>query len=292
MELSIILVSYNTSKITLNCIKSIINSNLGNKYEIIVVDNASTDGSVEAIEELLQQFAKASHKISIKNENGIAQVRINSRTAPLRLIKNQTNFGFAKANNQGLKVARGKYILLLNSDTLVEKAEIEKLLNFASHTPDAGAVVPKLVNFDRSVQGSIFRFPTIGRAIRQYWLKEQGILDKYSPVSSQPTPVEVEAAVMAAFLITPQAISLVGLLDERFFIYYEDIDYCRRIKNAGLKVYYLPDSEVIHYHGVSGKSLAALKDQWKRLIPSSKIYHGIIRHYIFNFIIANINLFK
>ena len=92
---------------------------------------------------------------------------------------------------------------------------------------------------------------------------------------------------MAAFLITPKALNKVGLLDERYFMYFEDIDYCRRIARAGLKIYYLPEAEVYHVHGASGKGLVDDKNQWKRLIPSSKIYHGLLRHYLISFIIAS-----
>jgi len=96
---------------------------------------------------------------------------------------------------------------------------------------------------------------------------------------------EVEAAAMTAFLITPQGLKQAGLLNEKYFMYFEDLDYCRELKKAGLKVYYLPRAEVIHHHGASGKKIARFEDQWRRLIPSSKIYHGLVKHYLFNFIL-------
>lgn len=256
-DVSVIIVSYNTKDLTIGSIKSVLREGSNLEKEIIVVDNASTDGSLEELSRL---------------------------KGKIKLIKNDKNLGFSKANNQGIRTASGKYILLLNSDTEVKKGAIGKLIEFAKARSDAGVVGPKLLNPNGSIQGSVLRFPTIGRAIRQYWLGQKGLLDKYAP-ESEKDAVEVESLVMAAFLITPVALKKVGLLDERYFMYYEDLDYCRRVKEMGLKIYYLPTSEVIHYHGASGRSLAEKENQWRRLIPSSKIYHGTLRHFILNFII-------
>jgi GT2 family glycosyltransferase len=261
-NLSIIIISYNTQKLTADCIKSIISSKPKLKYEIIVVDNASTDESVEAIKELFQKSQFAGH---------------------YSLITNSHNRGFAVANNQGIKSAKAEHILLLNSDTKVLKDSLDKLYEFAYYTSDCAAVVPKLLNPDKSVQPSVFRSQTIPRAIKQYWLNQKSILDKYAPKTTKPTKIEV--AAMAAFLITPRALRRVGMLNPSYFMYYEDFDYCRRIKKYGLSLYYLPDAQVVHYHGASGKKLADNDNQWRRLIPSSKIYHGILKHYIYNFIL-------
>ncbi|HET7098727.1 MAG TPA: glycosyltransferase [Patescibacteria group bacterium] len=186
------------------------------------------------------------------------------------------NVGFAKGVNKGIKNAKGKYILLLNSDTEVKKDSINKLINFAIDHPDAGAVAPKLLNNNGSTQGSVFKFPSIFRAIRQYWFGEKGILDKYSPNNLS----SVEAVSMAAFLITPIALEKIGTLNEKYFMYFEDLDYCREVNRKGLKVYYFPDSVVTHYHGKSGENLVDDKNQWRRLIPSSKLYHGTLVHYL------------
>ena len=254
MEISIVIVNYNTPELTLSCIESIRKNPPDVLYEIIVIDNGSS-GS--------QLFANKLY----------------------RLIRDQSNLGFAKANNQGIKEARGKYILLLNSDTKVKKGAVEKLVEFAEANVDAGAVGAKLLNVDGSPQGSAFRFPTVFRAIQQYWLGKEGLLDKYVP--SKNIPQEVESLSMAAFLITPEALKKVGLLDEKYFMYFEDLDYCRRIQESGLKVYYLPESEVVHVHGASGKGVADAANQWRRLIPSSIKYHGWLRHQIINFIIRS-----
>ncbi len=186
------------------------------------------------------------------------------------------NVGFAAGNNKGIRRAKGKYILLLNSDTQVTKGAIDRLYQFAQEHADAGAVVPKLLNADGTLQASAFRLPTLGRAIAQYWLEREGILDKYAPQGG--VPQVVEEAVMAAYLITPKCLKKVGLLDERYFFYFEDFDYARRMMKASLKIYYLPSAEVVHRHGESGKGLADWANQWRRLVPGSKIYHGWLKH--------------
>ncbi len=253
-DLSIIIVNYNTKDLTKACIESVMNEGSKLDFEVIVVDNNSKDGSVTELKKLWRKY---------KN---------------LKLIENKENSGFSKANNQGAREASGKYILLLNSDTVVKRFSFKRLIAFAEKREDAGVVGARLLNPDGSLQASCFYFPTIKNAIREYWLGQRGLFEKYAPKGNNP--VEVEALVGAVFLITPKALQEVGLLDERYFMYFEDVDYCRRVWEKGLKVYYLPEVRVLHYHGVSGKKLADVANQWRRLIPSSKIYHGILEHYI------------
>jgi GT2 family glycosyltransferase len=235
IELSIIIVNYNTKQLTLGCIDSIYKSAPKINFEIIVVDNASS----EAI------------PISKRHQ----------------VIKNKENLGFAKANNQGIAKAKGKYILLLNSDTKVRPGTIEKLLGFAKSHTDAGVVVPRLLNSNGSVQPSVYRFPTLWRAF------VPKSLEKYVPKKEV-----VEVAVMAAYLITPQALKKVGRLNEKYFMYFEDFDYARKLKQAGLKIYYLEKAEVVHIHGASGGVN-------QMLIESSKKYHGLWEYYLFTFIL-------
>ncbi len=252
--LSIIIVGYNNKDLITDCIKSIWKDTSLKDKEIIAVDNGSTDGSQEAIKKLQK---------SIPN---------------LYLIENKENLGFAKANNQGIKKARGEYILLLNSDIIVKKGSLGKLLAFTKKKKDAGVVGPKLLNIDGSLQPSCFRFPTISNAIREYWLGEKGLFEKYAPKGKKASTVD--AVVGAAFLMTPAALEKVGALDEKYFAYFEDIDYCRNVWRKGLKVYYYPGAEIIHYHGATFKKMAKKEDQWRKLIPSSKTYHGVLKHYI------------
>ena len=237
MELSIIIVNYNTKDLILKCIESIKKSKPKVSYEIIVIDNGSEEPPPSSKD--------------------------------YRLIKNKENLGFAKANNQGIRLAKGEYVLLLNSDTEVKKGSIDKLYEFAKAKRDVGVVAPRLLNPDGSVQGSVFLTPTIWRNIRQYFFGEEKLLTKYAPDGESPQNVEIVST--AAFMITPAALKKVGFLSEKYFMFFEEFDYCRRVKEKGLKIVYFPTSEIIHYHGASGEKLAAPKDQWRRLIPSSKI---------------------
>ncbi len=254
MDLSIIIVSYNTKKLTLEAVSSVYEEGSDIEKEVIVVDNNSQDGSTEALRKFL------------------------GGQRSFRLIENKDNLGFAKANNQGIRQSKGEYVLLLNSDTIVKKGTLGKLIKFAQSKADAGVVGPRLLNKDGSIQESCFHFPSVRGAILEYWFGRKRCFAKYAPKGK--APVYVDAVVGAAFLITPKALKKVGLLDERYFFYFEDIDYCRRVWKAGLTVYYYPGAEIIHLGGASGKKIAEKSYQWRRLIPSSKIYHGIIKHYL------------
>jgi hypothetical protein len=259
-DLSVIIVSFNTKELTIDSIKSIEKEGSNLSIEVIVVDNNSSDGSREALKDFMTDKFKYA------------------------TIFNDSNTGYAKANNQGIRKARGKYILLLNSDTLVHKNSLGSLVEFSQKTPDAGVVGSKLLNIDGSLQGSCFHFPTIKNAILEYFFGKKGLFDKYAPQGDKPS--RVDALVGAAFLMTPEARKKVGMLDERYWAYFEDIDYCRQVWKNGLKVYYLPTSVITHYHGASFKK-ATSDDatRWRRLIPSSKIYHGFIGHYLINLVI-------
>lgn len=253
-EISIIIVCLNNKDLVVDCVKSIKNEGSGVKKELIVVDNGSNDGSQIAVKKLQK---------SVPN---------------LYLIENVENLGYSKANNQGIERAKGEYLLLLNSDTIVKKRALGKMIKFARETKDAGVVGPKLLNVDGSLQASCFHFPTIKNAIREYWLGATGLFEKYAPEGIDPATVD--AVVGAAFLITPSAFKKVGMLDERYFAYFEDIDYCRNVWKVGLKVYYYPISEIVHYHGATFKKLEPSKNRWKKLIPSSKVYHGPLKHHL------------
>ncbi len=258
-DLSVIIVNYNTKELTLACIESVLKYSTGINLEIVVVDNASKDGSKKALRKAWKEHRE------------------------IVLVENKKNLGFAKANNQGIESSKGEYVFLLNSDTEVKKDSLKKLLEFSKKTKDAGVVSARLLNPDGSIQESCFNFPTIGNAASEYWLGKKGAYSKFAPKGK--TPVQIDVCAFAAVLLTPEALNTVGGLEEKYFMYYEDFDYCRRTYEFGLKVYYLPKAEIIHYHGSSGKKIAKDKDQWRRLIPSSKLYHGLFRHYLLYFIL-------
>lgn len=262
IKLSIVVVNLNTRDLTIGCLRSIEKEAKDLSFEVLLTDNGSNDGSVEALKKLQNERYW-------KNK--------------LTLIFNDSNTGYAKANNQGIKKAKGEYILLLNNDTVVHKNALQNLVKFADSTPDAGVIGSRLLNIDGSLQMSCYHFPTITNAINEYFLGKKGLFEKFAPKGD--SPVTVDSVVGAVFLITPEAKKRVGILDERYFAYFEDIDYCRQVWKQGLKVYYLPESVITHYHGATFKKLANESERWKKLIPSSKIYHGLFKHYIINAIL-------
>jgi hypothetical protein len=261
LSVSIVIVSFNTEDLIKQCLNSIAANTKLNKdeYEIIMIDNNSQDSSVQIIEEF-------------KNSNPGLN---------LSLIKNKQNLGFARAVNQGIDSAQGENIFLLNSDTQIKPGSIQSLLEFSQKKPDSGVVGPRLVNPDGTPQPSCYNFPTLINAIKEFWFGQQSTFSKYYPRTTSPTTVD--ALVGAAFLITKQALKQVGKLNQDYFLYYEDIDYCKRVWHQGLKVYYYPQTEIIHHHGASGKKISSKTKKW--LIESSKKYHGLITHYLITFVI-------
>jgi len=260
VNLSVIIVNFNTKELLVKCLDSIFNRDHDISFEVIVIDNGSTDSSVDFL-------------------TNYKPLNINH----FQLIKNQLNLGYAKANNQGIKASQGKYILLVNSDTIVKKNSLKSLVDFAESNKDAGVVGSRLINLDGSPQASCFHFPTFKNAILEYWFAKKGLFEKYIPQTNKPS--EVDAVVGAGFLISQNAVRKIGLLDERYFAYFEDIDYCRRIWANGLKVYYLPESEIVHHHGASFEKIAGRAKAQKMLVASSKKYHGLFKYYLLTFIL-------
>lgn len=252
-KVAVAIVNYNTSVLTVQCLASL---SMEAEYidKIYVVDNASSDGSVKEINKFFEENS------GIKGE----------------VIENKKNFGFAHANNQVIRKSESKYILLLNSDTKVSKGIVKSLLEFAIEHPDAAVIVPKLLNTDGSPQKSVRKLPTLARAIKEYWLGIENEYEYYAPKGNDA--VEVECASAAAFFITPKGLAEVGELDESYFFYFEDVDYCRRVKQKKLKIYYLPYAKVVHLMGESGKEITDAANQWRRLVPGSIRYHGMLKH--------------
>jgi len=253
LDLSIIIVNWNTAEITLKCIKTI-NKFLDSKlnYEIIVVDNNSSDNSKE---------------ILIKEK--------------IVLIKNPENSGFAKGNNIGVKQAKGEYFLFLNSDmelidnTLMEMFKFHKANN-------SGITGPKFLNIDLSPQGSVFPPQTPLNAFKEFFLGQKAY-SKYVPNTLKP--IQVWCISGGCVLISQELFKTIGGWNEKYFMYFEDLDLCRSVRKLHKSIYFYPKCKVIHRHGASGVKLASNQNQWRRLIPSSIKYHGYIKHYIINSII-------
>lgn len=234
MDVSIVIVNWNTREITRQCLQSVYQQTEGIKFEVIVVDNASEDGSVEIIR---SDFSQAI------------------------LIENKENKGFAAANNQGMAVAKGRYCLLLNSDTLVLDNAIAKSVAFADQDDEVAVVGCRALNSDRTLQPTCFMFPSLlnmvlsstylyklfprnrffGRELLTWWQRDDVRL--------------VDVVTGCFMLVRRQAIDQVGMMDEMFFMYGEETDWCYRFKQGGWKVEFTPCAEIIHLGGQSSKQV-------------------------------------
>jgi N-acetylglucosaminyl-diphospho-decaprenol L-rhamnosyltransferase len=236
IDLSIVIVSWNVRDLLRQCLRSIIaNLRLADlpTCEVIVVDNVSTDGSADMV------------RAEFPN---------------VHLIVNAENRGFPAANNQGLALATGRYVLILNPDTEVIGGALATMVAYADANPDVGVIGPQLLNDDAdkcpSVQSSRRRFPTLATALfESTWLQAwapRHLLQHYY-VQDQPddATLDVDWVKGAALMARREAIEQVGPMDEEYFMYSEELDWCKRFKDAGWRVIYLPAAQVIHYGGKS-----------------------------------------
>jgi len=241
IDLSIIIVTYNSASYIPKLLSDIKSSKDNLKKEVIVIDNSSADNSA---------FIARNHPLK-----------------PL-VLTSAENVGFARAVNQGIKNSTGKFVLLLNPDSSLIGSCLQYLYDFAFQTSPLGAVVPQILNYDGKPQPSVMNFPTICNAIKHYFFYRDDCFGKYLPNKEID---KVPVAVMAAFLIPRTTIDKVGLLDEKYFLYYEDVEYCRRLKKHRLPIYYLKKAKIKHAHGASGNFKSHLASP---LAKSAVIYHG------------------
>ncbi len=239
IEVSIIILTRNRKLLLQDCLNSLINNLKNLSYEIIVVDNASTDGSA--------QVAKSFAKVT--------------------LIQNKKNLGVAKGRNLGVSKARGEFIVFLDDDTFIKKPVFPKIINFMEKNKDVGIVGPKLLYPSGKIQESVRSFPTL---LSILW--RGTFLHKIFPSTSfyknyilkdfnHREIKEVDWVLGACQVIRKEVFEELGLLDEKFFFGYEDIDFCYRAKKAGWKTIYWPYSQVYHYY--SRRSAGSLLNKLK-----------------------------
>lgn len=242
MDLSIIIPNYNCSHYLKKCLESIVNTIENISYEIIVVDNASTDSSIKVLKEL------------------------STRVANLKVIQNKKNYYFAKANNQGFKASSGKFIMSLNSDTVVTKGTLEKLIDFLEKDPNVGIVAPKALNPDGSIQRFYRRFPNIwntfihysilGRIFNKFFLANRPRAKFLYLDNDFSTVEEVDQAGAVCILIRRSLIEKMGVFfDEGFPLLFNDVDLSKRVSDMGLKRCVLPEATIIHFGSMSSKLL-------------------------------------
>ncbi len=259
IDLAIIIVNWNVCSLLQRCLASIYAVTPRDvKLHVVVVDNASADGSAGMVREAFPQ---------------------------VQLIANKQNIGFTRGNNQALLalgftevgdagagigdfgspeslgLSRPRYVLLLNPDTEVVDDALAKMVSFMDSQPDVGVVGPQLLFPDGTIQSSRRRFPTLATAflestVLQQWWRENPIARRYY-VLDQPDDViqDVDWVVGACMMIRREAIEQAGLLDEGFFMYSEELDWCRRIKDRGWRVVYLPTAQVVHHEGKSSEQV-------------------------------------
>jgi hypothetical protein len=223
-DLSIILVCWNNKGYLEPCLRSLYESDLQYSYDIVVVDNGSTDGSQAMLREQFPQIT---------------------------IIQNEGNVGLGKASNQGIEATQGRYVMLLNNDTLVNGPSFEAMAEFLEANPKAGGVGGRLLNPDGSLQAGINKFPSLTEEFLIATRLGNLIWPGYPDRSGSDKVEAVDWIGSACILLRRTALDQVGLLDESYFIYGDEADLQYRLKKAGWGIYYLPNVTTIHYGGRS-----------------------------------------
>jgi GT2 family glycosyltransferase len=257
MDLSIVVVSYNTRDLTLTALasafRSVEASNL--VYQVLVVDNASPDGSADAVRQAFPQVT---------------------------LIANDENRGFAAASNQGLTASAGRHVVLLNPDTEVLDDALAQLVRFLDACPTAGACGPSLQYPDGGFQHNAFRFPGLAQTFLDFFplhwrIMESRLNGRYPRrLYDRGQPFPIDHPLGACLMVRRAAIDQVGPLDEGYFMYSEEIDWCRRMKRAGWGITCVPEARVVHHAGQATRQFrdAMFVALWRSRLRYFDKYHG------------------
>ncbi len=239
-DLSIVLVCWNNKAYMDPCLESLFNPGLKCSFDVIVVDNGSTDGSQEMLREKYPQ---------------------------VRIIQNDRNLGLGKASNQGIEATQGRYVLLLNNDTIVNGPSFDAMVDFLDNHPKAGGVGGRLMNPDGSPQSFYNNFSTLGEEFLITTRIGEWLRPGYPAIVEGNEIKSVDWIGSACLMLRREALDQVGLLDESYFIYGDEADLQYRIKKAGWEIYFLPEASTIHYGGRS-------MNRWSRrtLVYRGKIY--------------------
>jgi GT2 family glycosyltransferase len=270
LDLSIIILSWNTRQMLVDCLNSVEATIANLTFEVIVVDNGSTDGSQEMLRE---------------------------RFPSVHLVQNDENVGFARANNQAMALSRGRYMLLLNSDAIATPDAIQSLVSLARKEPRAGIVGAQLVNRDGSFQASHTSFPTLwqeilmltglGRLLYGQWYPSHGPEEDKGPQTAD----YVEGACM---LVRRDAFEEVGGLDEGYFMYAEEVDWCYSMREKGWQVWYQPAAMVIHLGGGSSQNrrLQREADLYRSRVQFFRKHYGDRAAWLLKALIYGLTLIK
>jgi GT2 family glycosyltransferase len=252
LDVSVIIVNWNTRDILRDCLRSVYEQTCDIAFEVIVIDNASSDGSAAMVKAEFPQVI---------------------------LIANQDNRGFAAANNQGMAIAKGRYLLLLNPDTIVLDHAVQKTMEYADHHPDVGVVGCQVWENDHDIQMTCFPFPSVKimliqvmglrrmfpRSRRFGWIN-YGEWDR-------DTEREVDVVSGMFMLVRRSAIDQIGLMDEDYFVYAEETDWCYRFKKAGWRCVFAPVARIIHRDGGNKSTDLVKVKMYVQMQKSILIFH-------------------
>jgi len=239
VDLSFIIVNWNTKGLTLQAMASVVETVHDRRYEMVIIDNGSADGSPEAIAE---RFPQA------------------------QLILNAENQGYARAVNQGLSRAQGTYVILLNSDAVLMGGAVKALVDFMDEHPDVGVAGGQLLNEDGTKQNTIAPFPSLATELVNKRVLRILFPGKYPGKEGRiEGPLDVDSLVGACLAVRRRAVEEVGGLDESYFVFMEETDWCLRMHRSGWRVCFVPSAEAVHLQGATAGSVkAAAKKEFYR----------------------------
>ena len=267
MDVSVVIVNWNTKDLLRDCLTSVYECAGAVAYEIIVVDNASDDGSVDMV------------KNDFRN---------------VILIENTENKGFAAANNQGMAVAKGRYVLLLNSDTIVLKNSIANTVGFADKNPRAAVTGCQVLNPDGTIQRTCFKFPSIlnmllsSTYLYKLFPKNRFFGREQMTWWDRGDVRRVDVVTGCFMLVRREAIEQVGMMDERFFMYGEETDWCYRFWKNGWEIMFAPVGRIIHFGGRSTakRPVAMIVQLRLSILKFIKKHYGRPSHLMARFLVA------
>jgi GT2 family glycosyltransferase len=254
MDISIIIVGWNSKRYLEECLDSLSVASPSRTMEIIVIDNASTDGSADMVE---------------------------ANFPNVRLIRSSENLGFAKANNLGIRESQGRYICLVNPDVRVLPGCLDVLADYLDQNPTVGNVGPRVLNTDMTLQSSCRRFPTLwsnlcsATGLATTLKNSRFFSGEHMLFFPHDRTLAVDVLVGCFWMLRSDAVKDVGPLDEGFFMYGEDVDWCRRCWKAGWKVVFFPGAEAVHHRGTS----AAAQPVWSAVAQQRSVLHYWSKHH-------------
>ncbi len=260
------IVTWNVRDLLDNCLASIYRETRGLSFEVFVIDNASKDGTAQMVK---------------------------TKFPTVKLIRNTENRGFSYSNNLGIRKSSGRFILLLNPDTLVFRDTFLDTVKFMEHHPECGIAGIHLLNKDYTHQDSVRCFPKFldqalillklhlifsrSRAMQRYVAKDfDYLVDEYGEDKGEKNFDEVDQVMGAYFMVRREVFKKIGLLDEGFFVWMEEVDFCKRAYDEGFKIYYTRDAKAMHYYGAAFKQIPSLR---KQMIFAHSIRRYFVKHH-------------